>query len=137
MRLNSGRDRDKVVGHADWYVGNTRFEGSRLVGTFDWDLVSAPEAQIAGFAAATFTDGGSGVQDLPQPVEVAAFLRDFSSSRWEPLTRDELAQSAAAASWALAYNARCQLSFLQGSPDPGSALDLVRKHGDDYLNLRC
>lgn len=135
-RLAGHHGLEIVVGHADWYAGNVRFDGDRLVGTFDWDLVAAPEAQIAGFAAATFTDRGFGVQDLPGPAEARAFLRDYGSVRGAPFLVDEQAQAAAAASWALAYNARCQLSCLQGPAPEESALGLLRAHRDEYLELR-
>lgn len=135
-RLRRGASLERVVGHADWYAGNARFDGSRLVGTFDWDLVAAPEAHLAGFAAATFTDGGTAVQDLPAPDDVRAFLRDYDGCRILPASSDEQVQSAAAAAWALAYNARCQLAFVEGAPPAGSALGLLRAHGEDYLGVR-
>lgn len=137
-RLSLPSDREIVVGHADWYAGNARFDGHELVGTFDWDLVAAPEAHIVGFAAATFTDSGSGSgqSDLPNPIDVAAFFADYDAARPRPLPRADQVQAAAAASWALAYNARCELAFTQGEPAPASALDLLRQHGDAYLGVR-
>jgi hypothetical protein len=135
-RLHEGDRRDPAVGHADWYIGNARFSGARLVGTFDWDLVAAPEPQIAGFSAAAFTDAGTDVQDLPRPDEVREFLLDYDSARERPFTGAEQEQAAAATAWTLAYNARCQLSFLDGGPGPGTALRLLADFGDAYLNLR-
>ncbi|AMM21637.1 hypothetical protein AX769_17680 [Frondihabitans sp. PAMC 28766] len=135
-RLTAHAGLETVVGHADWYAGNSRFDGDRLVGTFDWDLVAAPEAHIAGFAAATFTDGGSGAQDLPEPVEVAAFLRDYETARGSRFDAREQVQAAAAAFWALAYNARCQLSFIEGPAAEESTLGLISAHGEKYLGLR-
>ncbi len=134
-RLTRPHTLETVVGHADWYAGNARFDGDVLVGTFDWDLVAAPEAQIAGFAAATYTDDGSGEQDLPAPAEVRLFLGDYESARGVPFAEEEQIQAAAAASWALAYNARCQLSFLDGQSPGESALGLLRTHGAAYLQL--
>jgi len=37
-----------VVGHADWYAGNTAVVDGVLVGTFDWELVADDEAVMAG-----------------------------------------------------------------------------------------
>jgi hypothetical protein len=135
-RLREADQRDRAVGHGDWYIGNARFEGSALVGTFDWDLVAAPEAHIAGFTAAAFTDGGTEVQDLPSPAEVRDFLADYEAARGRPFTPDEQEQAAAATTWTLAYNARCQLSFLDGEPGAGTALRLLADAGEEYLALR-
>lgn len=127
-----------VVGHADWCAGNVLFDGSELVGTFDWDLVAATEAHLAGFAAAGFTDGGSGDASTPTPGEVREFLLDYAEARRTrfgaaPFDPEEWRQAAAAASWTLAYNARCQLAFLGGDVPAGSPLDLLSRLGDEYL----
>lgn len=135
-------DGDRVVGHGDWYCGNVRFIGKRLASTFDWDLVSASEPVIAGFAAATFTEGGAHEQgaahepDVPTPQDVVAFLADYESYLPRQFTAREQAAAAAAASWTLAYNARCELAFLRGAAATGSGLDLVRRRGAEYLALR-
>jgi hypothetical protein len=55
------RDGDNVVvGHADWYAGNTAVVEGALVGTFDWELVADREAVIAGFAAACYASSSTG-----------------------------------------------------------------------------
>ena len=54
------RDADKVVGHADWYAGNTAVVEGALVGTFDWELVADTEAVIAGFAASCYASSSTG-----------------------------------------------------------------------------
>ncbi|WP_108251557.1 phosphotransferase [Planctomonas deserti] len=135
-RLREADPQHRAVGHADWYVGNARFSDGALVGTFDWDLVAAPEPHIAGFAAAAFTDGGTDVQDLPRPEEVLDFLVNYDSARESPFDPAEQRQAAAATAWTLAYNARCQLSFLDGEPPPGTALRLLADSRDAYLDLR-
>jgi len=135
-RLQHGDQRPRRAGHADWYAGNARFVGADLVGTFDWDLVAGPEPHIAGFSAAAYTDGGSGVQDLPSPDNVRDFLRDYDEARALPFTGAQQEQAAAATAWTLAYNARCQASFLDGDPEPGTALALLTEHADEYLDLR-
>lgn len=134
--LREGDQRNRAVGHADWYVGNARFCDGALVGTFDWDLVAAPEPHIAGFAAAAFTDGGTDVQDLPRPEEVRDFFADYDRARDRPFSPAEQRQAAAATAWTLAYNARCQLSFLEAEPSPGTALRLLADSRDAYLDLR-
>jgi hypothetical protein len=76
-----------------------------------------PDGSVQGAAAST-------------PQEVAAFLADYGQQREQPFTGAEQAAAAAAATWVMAYNARCQLhnqtlghpagegSFLQMLPLP-------------------
>ncbi len=59
-----------VVGHGDWYAGNLRFAGDRVVATFDRELVVEPEAVLAGLTACGFLADGA-----PSPEQVAGFLR--------------------------------------------------------------
>jgi hypothetical protein len=69
------------------------------------------------------------------PPAATAFLADYGSFR--SLDAAEGRVAAAAACWAIAYHARCELSLLASpeEPAPGSALDLVRRHGHEYLNV--
>jgi aminoglycoside phosphotransferase (APT) family kinase protein len=69
------------VGHADWYAGNTAVADGRLVGVFDWDLVTDTEAVIASFTAACYAASASGGGGLSNPQEVAAFLQDYEDVR--------------------------------------------------------
>ena len=124
-----------VIGHADWYGGNLRFDGDRLVAAFDWDLVADTGPVIAGFTAAAYTDNGGEVPDLPSPDDVVAFFTDYEAATSRAFTKSQQRDAAAAASWCLAYNARCQLSMLTGDPAPGSPLDLAQRDGPDYLTL--
>jgi Phosphotransferase enzyme family len=44
-----------VIGHADWWSENLRWNGRQLRAVFDWDSVTAqPEPIIAGAAAYMF-----------------------------------------------------------------------------------
>ena len=70
-----------VVGHADWYAGNTAISGNALVGTFDRELVADTEAVIAGFAAACYAASSTGSGGLSTPEEVATFLRAYDTVR--------------------------------------------------------
>ena len=81
-----------VVGHADWYAGNTVVTDGKLVGTYDWELVADTEAVIAGFAAACYAQRQTSAGNLSGPEEVAAFMRDYDAARAEPLSEPNNAQ---------------------------------------------
>ena len=124
-----------VVGHADWYAGNTAVAGDALVGTFDWELVADTEAVIAGFAAACYAASSTGGGGLSTPEEAAMFLRDYESVRSLPLAHEERRAAAGAAGWILAFNARWQVGLIAHGLCDEATLSLVRDRGDDYLSL--
>lgn len=126
-----------VVGHADWYAGNTTVSNGRLVGTFDWELVADTEAVIAGFAAACYGQRGTGGGGLSTPEQVADFLRDYDAVRPEPLTAAEQRAAAASAAWICAFNARWQVALLDHDlSDDYPVVGQVQRRQDDYLSLR-
>lgn len=127
-----------VVGHSDWSVGNLRFEGGAVVAAYDWDsLVADTEPVIAGFAAGSYTAGNVTGPDAPTPTEVAAFLTDYAGSRPAAFIPAGRAAASAAATWVLAYNARCQLSLsADDSAAQGSPLAALTESGPEYLDLR-
>ena len=136
-QILEAREGDEVVvGHDDWYGGNTRFVDGRLVGSFDWQLVADTEPVVAGITSAAYGSSPVGGDGLSAPVEVAAFLRDHDDARSRPFGARQQRAAVAAAAWTLAYNARCALSFLDGAPGEGSSLALLREHGQEYLDLR-
>jgi hypothetical protein len=124
---------ETVVGHADWYSGNLRFDGDRLVAAFDWALTADTEAVIAGLSAGSYTAGGSSAGGLPTPDEVAAFLLDYDSVRTRPFAPRQQRVVAGAASWVIAYNARCELSLLGAS---APTVELAHRDRNRYLALR-
>lgn len=126
---------ETVVGHADWYCGNLRFDGDRLAASFDWDLVAGPESFIVGLTAAAYAGGGATGADMSSPADAAAFLADYDALRPRRFDRTERQIAAAAVAWVLAFNARCELSLFGGASPGGSALDLTRRHGTEYLQL--
>ena len=77
---------------------------------YDWDAVFVDrEAFVLGSAAAHFPV----TWELPVPEtttihEVRAFLRDYERARGSNFTASELAETAAAATYARAYKARCE-----------------------------
>lgn len=125
-----------VVGHADWYAGNTAVAGGVLVGAFDWELVADTEAVIAGFTAACYAASSTSGGGLSTPEEVASFLRDYDAARGGCLGRDEQQVATAAAAWILAFNARWELALGERGDEGTGTLALLRERQGDYLSLR-
>ena len=127
-----------LVGHADWTCGNLRFDNGQVSASYDWDsLAAAPEPVLAGLAAASFTEGSTTGATTPTTAEVTGFLRDYEQARSSPFSDAEQRTSAAAVTWVLAYNARCDLSLLPPGEPPasGSSLHAVTTHGTAYVDL--
>ena len=124
-----------VVGHADWYAGNTAMADGALVGTFDWELVADAEAVIAGFAAACYAASSTGGGGLSTPEEAAVFLGDYDRARARPLSARERRTAAGAAAWILAFNARWQVALIEHHLCHDPTVALVRDRRDDYLAL--
>lgn len=130
------RDADHVVvGHADWYAGNTAVRGGVLVGAFDWEFVADAEAVIAGFAAACYASSSTGGGGLSTPEEVARFLADYEGSRIRQLSDGEWRTACGAAAWIVAFNARWQVGLIDHDLCDAATVALAREHGEDYLNL--
>jgi hypothetical protein len=128
------RDAGKVVvGHADWYAGNTAISGGALIGTFDWELVADTEAVIAGFAAACYAASATAGGGLSTPEEVAMFMRDYETVRAQPLSDRERRTAAGAAAWILAFNARWQVGLIGHGLCEEATVSLVRNRAEDYL----
>ena len=122
-----------VVGHADWYAGNTVVSGHALVGTFDWELVADTEAVLAGFAAACYAASSTGGGGLSTPAEAAAFLNDYETARGARLGRRERRAATGATAWILAFNARWQVGLVEHGLCEESTLAMVER--EDYLTL--
>ncbi|WP_090593599.1 aminoglycoside phosphotransferase/kinase family protein [Auraticoccus monumenti] len=126
---------DVVVGHADWYAGNTAVVDGRLVGTFDWELVADTEAVIAGFAASCYAASATGGGGLSTPVETADFLGDYEQVRRRLFSADERAAAAGAATWILAFNARWQVALIEHGLCDRATVALVQDHQEEFLSL--
>lgn len=133
---------ERVVGHGDWYCGNLRFtttgDAIKVASAWDWDsLVCDVEPVIAGMAAASFVDSSLSGAQCPTPEEAAAFLADYDAHRPRSFTAAEHVTAAAAVTWTLAYNARCQADVLaMGTQLPeGSVLSTLATDPAAYLNL--
>ena len=134
-QILANREAEKVVvGHADWYAGNTAVVDGVLVGTFDWELIADTEAVIAGFAASCYAASPTGGGGLSTPQEVVAFLRDYEDGRAEPLSGRERRAAAAAAAWILSFNARWQAALIAHDHCDYATIALVQDHKEEYLS---
>jgi hypothetical protein len=116
-----------VVGPADWWSQNLRWNGHRLHVVFDWDSVTAqPEAIIAGaaayqFAATTYEIEGSA--PAATAAESERFLHAYASARGTAWTAQEWQVAWSASIWVACYQA--QLSAVEAVT--GAFADLVRR----------
>jgi hypothetical protein len=127
------------VAHADWTCGNLRFDNGQVSASYDWDsLAAAPEPVLVGLAAASFTEGSTSGATAPSTAEVAGFLRDYEQARSRPFGDADQRTAAAAVTWVLAHNARCDVTPLApgGPPASGSTLHALTTHRTAYLDLR-
>ena len=125
-----------AIGHADWTYGNVRFHLGQISCSYDWDsLAAAPEPVLAGLAAGSFTEGSTESATTPTTAEVTGCPRDYEQARSGAFSEAEQ-RTAAAVTWVLADNARCELSFLPpgGRPTHGSALHALTTHRDAYFD---
>ena len=125
-----------VVGHADWYAGNTATSGNALVGIFDREHVADTEAVIAGFASACYAAGSTGSGGLSSPEEVATFLHLPRHCPEPPVLWAGAAERLRAR---LPGSLRSTLAGRFGVIDHSlcdeATVSLVRRRGDDYLSL--
>jgi Phosphotransferase enzyme family len=133
------RGKAAVIGHGDWVCQNMRFRDGAVTAAYDWDsLIGACEPVIAGLSAGAFPEGGTSGGDAPTPAEVAMFLTDYDGVRGTRFSGREQARAAAAATWVLAYNARCGLSLQErGFPQhQNSPLRMLAKYRGAYMSQR-
>lgn len=136
--LDGAADAPLVVGHCDWSVKNLRFRGGELSAAYDWDsLYRAREETFVGVAAATFpATWYLDVVRAPSPDEARAFVADYDAARATPFTEDELAQVAAACTYWIAYNARCELALDPAGLEFRDHRRLLASIGPEGLRLR-
>jgi hypothetical protein len=129
QRLQAGQDK-VVIGHGDWWPGNLRWHGNRLLVAYDWDsLIADSEAVIAGLAAAVYpaTDDGRAAT----VAETEAFLAAYTQARGRPFSPDELHRCWAAGVWTRAYEAKKQQASGKSvrALTPAETRDRVRRAG--------
>ena len=73
---------------------------------------------------------GLGRASFPPGREVVAFVREYEEARGAPFTRSELAEVAAAATYARAYKARCEHAIDRGGTRwRGSSRERLERDG--------
>jgi hypothetical protein len=115
-----------------------RFSDGRVSAAYDWDsLLAHHEPVLAGLCAGSYTEGSTHGTLAPSPDEVAAFLTEYAVARRTSFSRSQRRAAVAAATWVLAYNARCVLDLpaLGIAVPEGSALSMLARHGRAYLDL--
>jgi hypothetical protein len=107
-----------VIAHMDWSARNVRLNEHGVTAVYDWDSLSlASEAVAAGQAAATWRSTGESDDVLaPGGDEIERFLVAFGTARGTPLSPGELSSARAAATWVMAYTARCEHALEQRTP---------------------
>jgi hypothetical protein len=116
-RRESG-DFPAVIAHLDWSARNVRLDRHGLTAVYDWDSLSlAPETVAAGQAAATWRSTGESDDVVaPGSDEIERFLAAFGAARGRPLSTSELSAACGAATWVMAYTARCEDALEQRTP---------------------
>lgn len=128
-----------VLGHMDWSMKNLRFEGDRIAVVYDWDSLTLVDELVAvGAAAATFpTTWDIDVKITPSQQESCQFVMDYQLHRGKRFTAPEMFKIAGAATYAMAYTARCEHALLAtgGAPKGEVIQALESMIGDNYLNV--
>jgi hypothetical protein len=106
---------DPVIGHGDWWPGNMRWQGPRLIAVHDWDsVICQPEPAIAGLAAASFL-GIDDPREMASVDDSAAFLNAYLKARGHRWTAAAHAACWAAGLWLRAFDAK--IRSLDGDPE--------------------
>lgn len=126
------------VGHFDWRAEHLRFEGDRVVTSYDWDSLHLErETVLVGATAHAFTldHRRGGVVHAPSIDDVRAFVADYEAARGASFSIAERRTIAASCVYSLAYTARCNLA---SSPDreeaAGDVRPLLRAEGRRLLD---
>lgn len=126
-----------VLGHTDWSVKHVRYVGEQATAVYDWEsLALEKEPAIVGAASAYFTyNEWPGITQRPSQNEALAFVSEYEAARGKPFSPEEYQTLAAAATYHLAYCARCEHSLHSQERDypDGSCRAILAKYGDSFL----
>lgn len=127
----------RVVGHFDYRVEHLRFEGGRVVATFDWDSLHFERLAVwIGALTPHFTTDWQrdDLERAPSIDEMRAFVADFEALRGQAFSKVERRLLAASCVYGAAYTARCNHA---ASPRDegwnGDLRPLLRAHGRRIL----
>jgi hypothetical protein len=125
-----------VVGHADWSAKHFRFEGSKVRVIYDWDsLRFDKETTLVGHTATHFPY--TEYFEVPRrasPEEARLFVEEYEIARGAPFSDRERIAVSAAATYGLAYTARCEHALdPEGKDLKGSFREALSSYGEEYL----
>ncbi|HEY7417773.1 MAG TPA: hypothetical protein VH593_21500 [Ktedonobacteraceae bacterium] len=127
-----------VLGHTDWSVKHVRYVGEQVSAVYDWEsLALEKEPAIVGAASAYFTynEWPGMTPHLPSQDEALAFVSEYEAARGKPFSPEEYQTLAAAATYQLAYAARCEHSLQPEERDypDDSCRAILTHYGDSFL----
>ena len=100
----------RMVGHFDYRVEHLRFDGGRVVATFDWDSLHFERLPVLlGALAPHFTADWQreDVVRAPSLDEMRAFVSEFEASRGQAFSAVERRLLSASCVYSMSYTARC------------------------------
>lgn len=110
---------DRVVGHYDLRVEHVRFDGDRIVATYDWDSLHRDhEPVLVGVIAMNYPADWqrADVNCSPSLAELRWFVAEYEAARGVPFTEVERRMLAGSAVYAMAYRARCSHALSPEGP---------------------
>jgi hypothetical protein len=128
-----------VVGHADWSAKHFRFKDGKVSVIYDWDSLRLDkETNLVGHAATHFPY--TEYFDVPRrasPEEARRFVEQYEIARGTPFSEQEHVAVSAAATYGLAYTARCEHALdPQGKDLRGSFREALSSYGEEYLRAK-
>ena len=127
-----------VVGHADWSAKHFRFEDGKVCVVYDWDSLRLDkETTLVGHTATHFPY--TECFDVPRrasPEEARLFVEEYEMARGAPFSDRERASVSAAATYGLAYSARCEHAVdPEGKDLKGGFREALGRYGEEYLGV--
>ena len=125
-----------VVGHADWSAKHFRFEDGAIRMVYDWDSIRLDrEPSIVGHTASHFPY--TEYFDVPRrasPQEARLFVEEYEMACRTPFSDQERAAVSAAATYGLAYTARCEHAIdSEGKDLEGGFREALGRYREEYL----
>lgn len=128
----------RAIGHFDFRVEHLRFEGDRVVASYDWDSLHHELVPVMiGSLAPHFTADWQrdDVVRAPSIDEMRAFVADFEASSGHAFSKAERATLSAACVFAMAYTARCNHALNPREEGwNGDLRPTLREHGRRLLD---